>query len=122
MKHSNCVERFENDVRTAVRRGSKSIEFEGPIKEVAGHFGDLIQEQLDKLSTQPEAEKVAMKRMGSVGQVATQILDCASQRTKGLQRQRLLFWIPAIAPLLFIGAQWQSNAAISHLFWVLLIP
>ncbi len=63
-----------------------------------------------------------MERIGSIGQVATQILDCASQRTKGIQRQRLLFWIPAIAPLLFIGAQWQSYASISHLFWTLLIP
>lgn len=116
------VIQFENEVRTIVRRGSKSEEFESPIKELVGHYADIFQAQVDHGVPSIEADKIARKQIGSMGQIATQILNCASRKAKGLQIQRLLYWVPAVAALLFIGTQWQSNSTISHLFYLLLKP
>jgi len=114
-----AVKSFELDVRAAVRRGSKSNEFEDSIKEVVGHYSDLFQDQLDQSETLEVVDQNARKRIGSLGQIAIQILNCASQKAKGLKRQQMLFWVPALAPLLFIGAQWQGNLAVSHFFWAM---
>jgi hypothetical protein len=117
-----AVKRFEYDVRKGVERGSKSNEFEDSIKEVVGHYSDILQDEIHKKSSAEEADQVARKRLGGLGHIAIQILNCASRKTKGMQRQRRLFWVPALAPLLFIGAQWQGNLAISHLFWAIEKP
>lgn len=119
---ANQLAQFEVEVRTIVSRGSKSEEFESPIKELVGHYADIFQAQVDQGVPAIEADKIARKQIGSMGQIATQILNCASRKAKGLQIQSLLYWIPAVAALLFIGTQWQTNSTISQLFYLLLKP
>ena len=85
----NVIDQFEHEVRTVVRRGSKSVEFESPIKEVAAHFADLIQEQLSAGATRSEAETIAKKRIGLPLNIGLQILNTPSRVSKGLRLQKI---------------------------------
>ncbi len=86
--NTNAVEKFEHEVRTVVRRGSKSSELESPIKEVSTHFADLIQEERGKGASYEEAEALAKNRLGSSLTVGMQILNTPSRISRGIRMQK----------------------------------
>ena len=112
-----AINRFESDLRKAVRRGSKSSEFDEQIQEVISHFSDLYLHQLELGKHQDKAEELARSTLGSLPRVAHQILNNSSRRGRGVCIQKSMFWVPAVAALLFIGLQWHSVPLISHLFF-----
>ncbi len=111
------VTHFESDLRQVVRRGSKSPEFENPIQEITGHYSDLFEESIAQGASEQDADRSARERIGSLGQIALQILNNASRQTRGLRIQKALFWVPMAAVLYFIGS--QSMLAYGLFHWTL---
>ncbi len=106
--NTNAVEKFEHEVRTVVRRGSKSSEFESPIKEMANHYEDLIQEELSNGATNEEAEVLAKKRIGSPLSVGLQILNCPQRRIRGIWTQKIAYLILLLVLVQYLGLAYCS--------------
>jgi hypothetical protein len=118
MNQMNAVEKFEHEVRTVVRRGSKSIEFESPIKEVSTHFADLIQEELENGVSTQEATELAKKRLGSPLTVGMQILNSPSRISRGIRMQKfaliaLSFLAIHFVALTYFGLKGMQGTALT---------
>jgi hypothetical protein len=124
-----AVKSFELEVRSAVRRGSKSKEFEDSIREVVGHYSDLLQEGLGKGLSLELAVKAANERIGDAKTIGRQILNSPTRLARGLRFQKLGLiglWVSAIQFLcLEYGALsgWQGLvlSTFGYSFLVLLI-
>ncbi len=116
MNQLNAFEKFEHEVRTVVRRGSKSSEFESPIKEIGAHFGDLVDEGIRSGISQAESELLAKKRLGGPVAIALQILRCPSRILRGTRIQQATCGIPLAITVLFVVASyftgWMSEKKI----------
>lgn len=117
-----AVKRFESELRRVVRRGSRSEEFENPVVEMVGHFSDLYEEELALGANQDRAEKRARTRLGSMGQIALQILNSSSRQTRGMRIQKALFWIPAAFAVLYIATAFTSDRNIGQYLWMIVNP
>ena len=102
MRNQGAADLFEQEVRRFVRRGSKSPEFESQIKEIAVHYGDLLDEGIRNGISRSESEELAKKRIGDPIVIAFHILKTPSQVTRGIRDQNVGLTIVSAVVLIFL--------------------
>jgi hypothetical protein len=85
---------FEQSLRMAVKRLAKG-NFEDAIREVVEHYQDLHGEALSKGASSREAQQIATRRIGVVGDIARKIVDSPARVKSGIRLQWLaaLLWV-----------------------------